>query len=104
MQMQRAIGRYTQPSRQRSGLVRATESWSLSSRTVELNRNGRAPSNFQQKSRNKSRAIVVQPGLPLEAWPDIAILIEKRKRVAILQHANSLVSKTGICQDMMRIS
>jgi hypothetical protein len=59
---------------------------------------------FQQKSRKKSCAVVIQPGLSLWAGTDIAVLIEEPKCVAVLQHANTLVGKAGVGQDVMRIA
>ena len=97
------IGRYTRPSRHKSGLVRATESWSLSSRTVELSRNGRAPSNSRRNRERNRVPSWYRPSFSVLAGPDIAILIEQRKRVAVLQHADGFVGEAGIGQDMMRI-
>jgi len=58
---------------------------------------------LQVKSREKSSAVVVQPGFALVAGPYIAILIEKRKRVAVFQHPDALIGEAGIGEDVMRI-
>ena len=35
---------------------------------------------------------------------NIAVLVEEGKRVAMLQHADSLIGKAGIGQDVMRVA
>jgi len=47
---------------------------------------------------------VVKPRLALRVGADIAILIEERKGIAVLQHANALIGQTGIRQDMVRLA
>ncbi len=59
---------------------------------------------FQQEPRKESSAVVVQPGFSLGAGPDVPILIEKTKRIAVFQHANSLVGQAGIGQHVMRVA
>ena len=53
-------GTSTRPSRSRSGLVRATESWSFSSRTVDPRKNGGCPSSSRIRQRQVSRPLVVR--------------------------------------------
>jgi hypothetical protein len=58
---------------------------------------------FQEIPREKSCAVVVQSPFSILSPPDIAVLIEKRKRVAVFQHPDAFIGEAGIGQDMMRI-
>ena len=82
-------------------MVRATASWSFSSRTVELRKNGRLPSSSSSRQERIARALVVQALLAEPAGLDVAVVVEDGERVAVLEHPGPLVGQAGGGQDVI---
>ena len=63
-----------------------------------------APFEIQDQAGEIARALVIQPFLPQSTRLDIAVVVEDRKGVAVLEHAGALVGQARGSQDVIQAS